>query len=383
MKPFNILRKWFVYFLLSQAPLIVGGVFLLFCIMACDDGVNFATLSYFDCEENEETEGVFCEEEDDDESGFSASISITKIKTKLGKVDIFFVIDNSQSMKEEQESIAHQFDSFLEDIEDKEVDYHIAMITTDVSDGGRFLEFPNGEKFLSNPDRKYSVHNDNVRHFRSTVQMGVKNTDSANDERGIYNLNKVLETEKHSDFFRLHSLLMVIIVSDEDERSYGGRDISKFPALEEEDKPETFFKKFSRKHRFSTVVVHSIIVKPGDRSCQFKPDGITVKGNEGYIYAEASEPSDEMLRRYGNIQTGHIGSICATDYSSQLGPIAGTLEDVPVSLPCFPAEDSVSVKVDGEEVEFQVEKRQVIIEERVDFDAEVDMRFKCQSGQKE
>ena len=297
----------------------------------------------------------------------------TAITTKLGRINILFVVDNSGSMKEELESIANQFDSFLSSI--KKADYRIAITTTDwIEDRGRFLEFPNGEIFLSNPNRHGSKHNENVRLFQETVKRPIGNMD---DERGIYSLNMALDNMDHADFFRPHSLFMVIMISDEDERSYGGQVpeglYGTVPELEPYDLPETFFRKVSHQIKYSIVSVHSIIVPPGDSACRAQSGGV-----EGRIYAQLSQPSSEILSKYGNIRSGHIGSVCSSNYSSQLGPIADTLSEVPpVSLPCFP-KGEVFFEVDGRRVGYRVEGRQLIItEDEVSFGAKARIVFRC------
>ena len=299
-----------------------------------------------------------------------------RIKTKAGKIDVLFIVDDSQSMQEELASIANQFDPFLNSI--KEYNYHIALTTTDwIRDRGQFLVFGNGQKFLSNPNKENDIHENNVRHFQELVQMSPGNND---DERGIYVLNMVLDNMSQSSFFRPHSLFMVIIVSDEDERSFGGRvpegTYGGVPPLENYDLPETFFRKVSHQHKFSIVTVHSIIMPPDGADC---PNKCKAKGKciEGRVYADLSRPSQDTLRQYGNIRTGHIGSICATDYSSQLGPIAESLQEMPpIPLPCFPKQ-RVYARVNGDNVRFRVEEKKIILTDQVPFGADVEVKFRC------
>ena len=384
--------------------------FLVFYIVGCQD-LNFSSIPDFDCEAEVDVEGVSCldpqmgatlydengnpiEPEEGGNQGEGgerdikrtsgntyrrSSIPNTVINTTLGRINILFVVDNSRSMIEELKSIASQFTSFLNDI--KKADYRIAIITTDwINDRGRFLLFPNGQKFLSNPNGSSSVHNQNVQYFQQTVKRPVGNND---DERGIYALNMALDNSGHSDFFRPHSLFMVIIVSDEDERSYGGQVPTGYygevPALESYDLPDTFFRKVSHHNKYSIVEVHSIIVPPGNQQCKNQAGGV-----EGRIYAQASNPSAAILARYGNIRKGHVGSICSTNYSGQLGPIAGTLLNVPpIPLPCFPIRESVSLQVEGRKVNFKLEDRKVIIEDKVSFGSRARVSFRCDKSRQQ
>ena len=391
---------------LTVAVFTVAG-FLVFYIVGCQD-LDFSSIPPVSCEPGLTVEGYACgvepeleatlydeegnpmkgassgsdggdgdpndPDDDDDDDGDDRRRTLrpnSSINTILGKINILFVVDNSPSMTEELRSIANQFTSFLDDI--KKTDYHIAIITTDMkNDRGRFLLFPNGQKFLSNPSGDSSVHNQNVGYFQQVVKRPVGNND---DERGIYALNAALDNSSHSDFFRPHSLFMVIIVSDEDERSFGGKVpkgcYGEVLPLETYDLPETFFRKVSHHNQFSIVEVHSIITPEGNYPCNSKQI-------YGSVYASASNPSDAIMARYGNIRRGHIGSIRATNYSSQLGPIADTLLNVsPIPLPCFPVAGSVYLQVEGRRVNFRVEDRKVIIEDQVSFGSKARVAFRC------
>ena len=293
-------------------------------------------------------------------------------KVPLGRRDILFVVDNSGSMKPELASIAHQFDQFLNSI--KKADYQIAIISTDWAfDRGQFLEFSNGQIILSNPQKSDSVHRQNVGYFQETVKRPVGNSYS-NDERGIYALNMALDNATHSSFWRPHSILQVIIVSDEDERSFGG---SSNKPLESYDLPEVFFRKFSHTQSYSMVTVHSIIVKPGDTQCKSQSGGV-----EGRIYAQASEPSQKIMNRYNNIVRGHIGSICSKNYSSQLGPISEKINVPHVPLRCNPVGGRMSsFRVNGREISNRVEGRKLIVEEKVPFNSVATLIYKCTQQQ--
>ncbi len=60
------------------------------------------------------------------------------VQDSLAKVDVLFVIDNSGSMMEEQNSIGQNFAAFLQAAQSQNVDYHIAVTTTGIesSPGG-------------------------------------------------------------------------------------------------------------------------------------------------------------------------------------------------------------------------------------------------------
>ena len=278
------------------------------------------------------------------------------ITSTMDKVDFLFVVDTSGSMSEELRSIAHQFDSFLDTIRD--MDYHIAIMGAS-GNSGVFEKFSNGERFLSNPRRSNSVHRENVNLFQARIQGGY----GAGGEQGIAALSASLDKRNQYDFFRPHSLLVAIVLSDEEEN----------PLLSH-GRPEAFFQKFSETHEFSVVTIHSIIYKPGDTKSNC-PGGAT----HGHNYVQASNPSRAIMETYGNILRGHVGSICATNYSSQLGPIAEhAMNNRVLPLPCRPLRGShVFVKVNGKQADARVQGRKVSIRGRVPFGAETEVSFRC------
>ena len=290
----------------------------------------------------------------------------------LNLLDIIFVVDTSPSMREELAGIASQFDAFLRRI--RELNYHIAIITADAAkDRGEFLFFPNGKRFLSNAGG--DSHKQNVRDFRQLIQRVVG---ASSDERGIYALNMALDNAQHRSFFRKHSALRAIIISDEDERTYGGVtpsdvDIGTAPPLENYDYPVTFFQKIYQYNNMYGVTVDSIIVKPGDSDCQARSGGVP-----GSVYAEASHPSDGVLSKYGHVRRGVIGSICENDYGVQLGPIADSVMRArPIQLDCTPDPARIRVRVDGGKVDYRLNGHVVQIEDSVSLGAAAKVVYRC------
>ena len=350
---------------MKNTTIMVSLFYLCIHLTSCTTA-TFTSVS-FKCEEITDMEGVSCAEP---EEVFPNS-RLVKINSRVDKIDILFVMDNSGSMKDEQRAMANQFDSFLEEI--RGFDYQIAIITTDwISDQGQFLTFPNGETILSNPKKRSSVHKDNVSFFQQTISPPVKPT--ADRERGLQALNHALDRKDQSDFFRPHSLIIIIIVSDADnERDENfhmqGQDTSHYE--EDYDSPETLFKRINRKHKFSSVVVHSIISDPKN-PCASSQEQV------GQAYARASYPPRRITKKYGNILTGQIGSICATNYGSQLGSIADyTIKNRLLPLNCYPIPKSISLEANGKPVKFTLKGKKVLINERIPFNAKASLSYRC------
>lgn len=274
---------------------------------------------------------------------------------RTGSVDILFIDDNSGSMYVEQTEMANRFGGFLDTIH--QLDYNLAITTTDVvQNGGGFLTFPNSKKILSNKSRQMdATHYANIQHFQNTIKRPETllcdssgyNTCPSGDERGIYAANLAISRSDQKAFFRKGGHLALVILSDEDERSNGGN-ILGYP-IEDFDKPLTFVQRASQYlSPTKSISVHSIIIKPGDTTCHgIQNSQANVKGYYGYSYAALSQPSAE-LKAAGNIVDGVLGSICSTNYTTELGHIANFINQTvnQVQLPCKPHDGIVNITYD-------------------------------------
>ncbi len=339
-----------------------------------------------------------------------------KYRIPLGKIDILFVVDNSSSMHEEHTNLAKQFKYFLDDI--KYLDYRIAIITTDISSSpnnpvsgaayqdGKFIPI-GGRPFLRNSRIGSYASDRDIQSFTDVLvrpetiacdsssgdhsasdeyyfQYGVDKPKihspnspcPSHDERGIFALNLALENPNHSSFFRTgESHLMMVIISDEDERSSSRYIANKFEEgdnsyqFEDNDYPEVLvdnvYRKFGDLKSFS---FHSIIIPPGDHSCynrQVKNSGAGSGSGRGYYgeeYARLSKARDKSLLRYGNLLRGNVISICNRKYGSQLGKIALYADTTRAFLPCSNPEQ-IQFKVNGHNrrLSYEIEGRTLIL----------------------
>lgn len=287
-----------------------------------------------------------------------------KYTARVGDVDILFVDDNSHSMYEDQTEMANRFPGFLDSI--KSLNYQIAITTTDVSaspnnppdayngngayQDGKLLVFPNGKKILSNPNVDEAIHQQNISHFQNTIKRpesyncDPRTTCPSGDERGIYALNLALDRSDNSALFRAGGHLAVVILSDEDERTNGGS-IPGY-SLENYDLPETFVGKAKNQLDPTKMVsVHSIIIRPGDSTCYNQQYiSSTLHGSYGTYYAQLSNPSS-TLQQMGNLIPGVTGSICSSNYTTEMGSIASKIKQTlgTIQLLCNPVAGSLSV----------------------------------------
>ncbi len=282
------------------------------------------------------------------------------VKTNSGIVDILFVDDNSGSMSTEQRYMAERFPTFISSLGN--LDYHIAITTTDVSatanngpkaangfgalQDGKFIQFGNGSAVLTrDTPNKESLFTNTIKR-PETVSCEQNDFQSAYcpspDERGIYAAHLAVE-RKDSSFFRPEAHFALVILADEDERSTRSNQavVNQYPT-EEKDIPDNLVKAVKQhlgaQKSFSA---HSVIVKPGDTAClnaqvNVFPSGRRVTGFEGIFYAHLS-----------TLTGGHIGSICASDYGTELGKIGYNIKDHlnSVQLVCPPIDNKVDVEL--------------------------------------
>ncbi|OFZ19034.1 MAG: hypothetical protein A2Z20_09805 [Bdellovibrionales bacterium RBG_16_40_8] len=274
----------------------------------------------------------------------------------VGDVDILFVNDNSGSMFVEQQKMAQAFPNFLSEI--SSLFYRIAITTTDVvATKGKFLEFvdeQNNSSGLTVIDR----NTPNVSGlFRGTIQRNETrlcdlsgfnpNHCPSQDERGIYAANLAIKNGD-KNFFRPGAHMALVILSDEDERSNGGK--SGFPPLEAYDLPETLVLNLKNLYPTKSMSVHSVVTN--DETCRQQQTQTSKTGiwpTLGYIgtqYMMLSNPSADLLA-LGNLQSGVVGSICASDYGAQLGNIAANISDntldAPKQLACAPDSKTINI----------------------------------------
>lgn len=287
------------------------------------------------------------------------------VKLDKPKADILFVNDNSGSMSFEQARIASRFADFIASIDARKLDYRIGVITTDVSDSpnnppnesngngslqdGRLVVFSDGSRFLTpnsaNRESQFSEimkRQETLRCEQWLTSPSTTDADRGNtalyakmcpsgDERGILAANKALMRNEES-WLREGVPLAVIIISDEDVRSFGQdyKSPTYKPGINDgpSSLPATLKARFQNS---KTLAVHSIIVRPGDTYClnqqnnQIKhPQTYSslMRGKEGFMYNELTK-----------LTGGQLGSVCASNYSEQMGRIGSTIVDQTPDIP--------------------------------------------------
>lgn len=335
---------------------------------------------------------------------YAYSYSVT---AGAGKVDILIVDDNSASMSFEQKRLAPRFANFIQKLDEKKVDYRIAITTTDVSggsfpQGGQLIKFADGSSFITpSQSNRTSLFNSAIQrqetkdcenwianYLRANGASSINSSAYASayskncpsgDERGIYSANLVVKNNPAS-FIRSDAHLSIIFLSDEDERS-GLYNIPGYE-LNNMDYPGTLVANVRSIHgesKFRSLSVHAIVVK--DNSCLSQqnnqvlgdtPNEATrglVTGNIGTRYLEFTQTSPAW---------GVAADICSSDYTTQLGQIQTNIVDriKDILLKCSNPTD-LEVNVSGSSVAHSVNGNVLSFNQYLSPGTSVSLSYKC------
>lgn len=332
---------------------------------------------------------------------YSFNYSVT---AGLGKVDILIVNDNSASMSFEQARLAPRFRNFISDLDSQNVNYRIAMTTTDVlsAGAGSLLSFKDGVSYLT------SAHSDRFQLFDQTIQRAETlscekfiadwirnnggNRDSisssayssayaqncpSGDERGVYAANLVVNNNP-SGFIRADAHLAIIFLSDEDERS--GLYQSQGYVLDQMDQPAFLVSNIKNKlgeDKFDSLSVHSIVVK--DQNC-LNQQNSQVLGNYSPTAGLVSGSYGNVYLTFATQGWGNAADICSTDYSSQLGKIQSNITEKikDIMLNCSRPSD-LAVTISGSPVSFQLDGKVLKFNNYLAPGTNVSLSYKCDS----
>lgn len=255
------------------------------------------------------------------------------------KLDIVLIIDDSNSMLQDNQKLATRLSGFVGKLQTSNIDWQMcvtptrALVLGGAPRWGASFHWQNYTPSNSAPAYILKSGTSNLNAiFSSTIDYIGAGYVNSDDERAIKAAYHHADNGDYrysaSGCYRPDAAIAFIIISDEDERSIGGDLSQKYYQsegldLENEDKPEHFvsFMKntFGNDKRFT---VNSIIVKPGDSDCMASQDAGGAKSHYGVQYAALS-----------NMTGGGVGSICAEDYSAHLNLFFDKIEDSLRSIP--------------------------------------------------
>lgn len=300
------------------------------------------------------------------------STTVTQsFKVGAGKVDILFISDNSASMSKNQINMANKFTGFIQNLDSKNVDYRIAIATTDLnsnsSEASHLLTLGNGQKFITNNEvnrvdlfNKSIIRNETIacedfiismfNTYGIAFQTNLVNPSyidnyekkcPSSDTRGIY-VGNIIISGNQSSFLRADANLNIIMISNENVR--------KGKLMDEQDKASTFISMMNQKYSNKYWSFNSIVVK--DDLCTQKQilrnaigqivenkDGPAVSGGLGIEYANLSNSAATDID--GNPRPrGLVLDICQNDYAQNFLTMSTQISDEArmFTMKCTPIE---------------------------------------------
>jgi hypothetical protein len=298
------------------------------------------------------------------------------VQGKATLVDIVLIVDDSNSMLEDNRRLAQRLSTFTTNLKNSQLDWQMCVTTTralpvsgstDRAWGASIYWQTNAASPTSALGfiLKNSSSTDLSTVFAQTIEYIGANRPNSQDERGIkaayhHAKNGNYNASGSSGCYRDGAATAYILISDEDERSVGGELAmeqyagQEYYALENEDKPQYFVD--MTKSVFGAdkrMTFNSIIVKPSDTACKASQDAAGFYSHYGKRYYELS-----------GLTGGGVGSICDTDFYSNLtnifNRITQSLSSLPlecapvgnVAVTITPAMSGVTTSVSGQTLNF-------------------------------
>jgi len=270
---------------------------------------------------------------------------------KTLRVDVLWVVDNSGSMANERERLAEAFERFMRVLARRRIDYHVGVTSTHVDEesGGELRSVDGVHMITPETANEVAVFSAMVDFpaGRERREQGL--------EAARLALSPPLSDGANRGFLRPDSALAVVLVSDEDDGSFG--------------EPAHFarFLQHTRRPGDERLATLSAIVG-------LLPDGCIPPGEE-HIFGADADPAERTLEAV-EATGGMAGSICETDFVpllEALGRRVSTLTRI-FPLSGLPQPDTVTVRVDDTVVqpiddlgtvwEYRPDIRSVVFEER-------------------
>lgn len=139
--------------------------------------------------------------------------SFTQNLAKNGDVDILWVIDDSGSMSDNQTALANNFSSFIDSFLAKDVDFKMAITTTDGTNGHNGKMVGNSDKLTS--DLAKFNKTEFLNNFRTWSRVGVA---GSGREQGLKTAKSFFDRYS-SSFLRQDAYLAIVFISDEEDQS--------------------------------------------------------------------------------------------------------------------------------------------------------------------
>lgn len=140
---------------------------------------------------------------------FHQSASETK------KLDIMWIIDNSGSMSDEQSDLGTNFSAFIDDFITKDVDFKMAITTTDTSSSTKKGQMVYGSDTKLTSAKAAANETQFKADFKSLVKVGISGSGS---EKGL-EASEGFMAKYSASWVRPDAYLAVVVLSDEEDQS--------------------------------------------------------------------------------------------------------------------------------------------------------------------
>ena len=290
------------------------------------------------------------------------AVTQTEMIKAVAPVDILFVVDDSSSMRGEQNKLKNGFDGFISHISD--LNWRIAFTTTDPvsprsgihrGPDGLFVQIQSSRSVIPIPDTYYMISsnsNSNTQgNFRNTIssigisgqwpETGIRNTyraiqryyecktNTVSANLSGYGCNNILRSKPNKDFFRERSTLAVILISDTNENEdysspHARHSLETFPYMELNEYVKSVFGA-SKKFIFNSIV------HKGERPPQ---DCISERVGRWEVVG-----CDPM--RLSLLTDGDIIDITSSSYTAKLRKLSQSISErtsQTITLECLPLE---------------------------------------------
>jgi hypothetical protein len=161
------------------------------------------------------------QQESEDPRFLTMTEVFTQSEQAQSKVDIIWVVDDSGSMGDEQNSLAYNFDAFIQDFMSKEINFRMAITTTDPTkkrDGKMVCDWHVLNSLYAAINRQNFVAM-----FEKCIKVGTKGSGHEKGlnaiDRFLYHYNDGNKSNRNDSFLREDAYLVVVIVSDEEDQS--------------------------------------------------------------------------------------------------------------------------------------------------------------------
>ncbi len=324
------------------------------------------------------------------------------------QLDVLLVVDDSSSMLADNQKMAARLEPFVSDLKSAGIDWQMCATLTNPEPDNTDLSLPVCTTSTQNNCLKFYWGNSvcwvDGRDTCATSTDWILKADSLNltqtfkdtitnigagwaytdDERAIKASIAHIKNRSKNSCYRDGAALAIIALSDEDERSVGGRSTAESAtelnadydtggsaiALTTEDQPETLVSLVKSEFGDSKVFsFHSVIVKPGDTECKATQDAEGSLSHYGSIYKKLSEST-----------SGIVASICAEDYGPTLRAVRNIIKNSvnSVELACAPvASPNVTVTPTVDNLQFTSSGKLINFNPALPEGTEVSVSYTC------